>query len=420
MRKQILVMISVIGFFQSPLAHGKELACHLFLGQSLEGQSKLSPTASLIAYLNYLVEQQIVNLESFRNLSEELKIHGKIITNPVPHIVTLQGMQFTQSVYQVHYENFEQYLQQTNLNHQELLKWALAMLAEAQRVQLQKDKAEMETKAHFTRMRFHQVEKGTFLMGEYKETPVELTYDIEVMSTLVTQWMWVEEMKENPSKFKEGDYGIELVINGRSIKLQPEHPVENITWYSAAAFANRMSKKHGFKEVYDFSGVTIKQGSKPEDGTLDVEGEVKINGANIYETEGYRLPTEAEQEYILSDRGRSKTKHFTGMTNLNFADYAWDSDEQTHAVAEKLPLMMGDRDFYDLYGNVFEWGNDKLISISLFQAGKNPKGAEYGKERSIRGGARINWGIVTSSSRRAWEANGRQELIGFRLVRTLK
>ena len=40
-----------------------------------------------------------------------------------------------------------------------------------------------------------------------------------------------------------------------------------------ACFANKLSKKYGFKPAYDLSEITWKQGTKAEDGTLEVESE---------------------------------------------------------------------------------------------------------------------------------------------------
>ena len=55
--------------------------------------------------------------------------------------------------------------------------------------------------------------------------------------------------------------------------MQPDNPVENITWWSALVFANKLSEKYGFKPAYDLSEITWKQGTRAENGTLEVESE---------------------------------------------------------------------------------------------------------------------------------------------------
>ena len=62
-------------------------------------------------------------------------------------------------------------------------------------------------------------------------------------------------MEENPSKFTKGEHSIVASnINGKSIQMQPDNPVENITWWSALVFANKLSEQYGLKPAYDLSG----------------------------------------------------------------------------------------------------------------------------------------------------------------------
>ena len=138
------------------------------------------------------------------------------------------------------------------------------------------------------------------------------------MSTPVTQNSGLRLWEKILLRFVKSKHSIAVNIHGKSIHMQPDNPVENITWWSMLVFANKLSEKYGFKPAYDLSEITWKQGTKAEDGTLEVESEsegkkIKINANGgvydpyikdiYYQAEGFRLPTEAEQEYILRAAG---------------------------------------------------------------------------------------------------------------------
>lgn len=89
----------------------------------------------------------------------------------------------------------------------------------------------------------HNVTVSNFYIGRYE----------------VTQKQYEEVMGENPSNFK-GD----------------NLPVENVSWYDAIDFCNKLSQNEGLTPVY----------------TIDGDNVGWDRSAN-----GYRLPTEAEWEY---------------------------------------------------------------------------------------------------------------------------
>lgn len=120
-------------------------------------------------------------------------------------------------------------------------------------------------------------------MGDEKErSDVTLTHPFEVMSTPITQKQWVELMGENPAFFSKGEHTISLDVGGKSILMQPDNPVEQVSWWSVLEYANRLSKKHGLRPAYDFSQIVFKPGTRAEDGTLDIKsGSLRINAVNL-------------------------------------------------------------------------------------------------------------------------------------------
>ncbi|MCY4643508.1 MAG: formylglycine-generating enzyme family protein, partial [Bacteriovoracales bacterium] len=252
---------------------------------------------------------------------------------------------------------------------------------------------------------------GKFKMGGgTKKTDVELTHDIEVMETPVTQKQWAELMGKNPSHFSDGEGSGTFEINGKSIPMRPDNPVEQVSWWDALEFANRLSKSRGLKSAYD----------------LSVEGEVLVNapGGDIYRAEGFRLPTDAEQEYILRAGGTAKGAYHFGNDASNLQEYAWfygNSKGTTHPVGDRLPLVTHGIKLYDVIGNVLEWGWNEWAG--KLPKGKNPVNAPSNSLRTyriVRGGSCYGCARdLRSTERNGNHSHWRSKDTGFRLVRTI-
>ena len=119
--------------------------------------------------------------------------------------------------------------------------------------------------------------------GIYKpsfEDKEKVVFDIEVCKYPVTKKMWLDIM---------GEISLETERNNE--------PAENITWWKALEFCNKLSEKYGLEPVYDLS--------KSKQGILairELKGKtiktVDPKMANFKSTEGFRLPTEIEWEWF--------------------------------------------------------------------------------------------------------------------------
>ena len=407
------VLFATIALTLLGVAHADN-QCEKFLTSSpMETETLDKETEDLMAYLGALLEHQIIGNTELVRFIEALE-KGELV-NP---IAEEKAMLSTAAL--IHQEGIQEYLDLAELNKKELLKWSKESLKEKKRVRVKREETRKETQDVYRKIEFLPVSPGRFLMGDNKKVEVTLTHPIEVMSTQVTQKQWVEIMGENPSNFSKGGDSIVVNVKGRSIRMNPDHPVEQISWWSALEFANRLSEKHGLKPAYDLKGMTWEQGTQAENGTLQREkGEVKIN-RDYYQSEGYRLPTEAEQEYLLRGGGRSRGKYHFGDKEEDLKHYAWyweNSARTTHPVGELRPLVLEGREFYDLHGNVWEWGMDRYVNT--LPGGDNPLHTSSAPGRVVRGGSWYDFArYLRSAIRVNYYREDVDNYVGFRLVRT--
>ncbi len=198
----------------------------------------------------------------------------------------------------------------------------------------------------------------------------------------VTQKAYETLMEKNPSKFKA-----------------PEKPVEQVDWYHAVLFCNMRSLKEGLKPCYDAKSL-----------------------ACDFAANGYRLPTEAEWEYAC--RAGTKTKYSCGDDSSKLKASAWfkaTASQTTHPVGQKSPNPWG---LFDMHGNVAEWCQDVYAENAYQQSEtKDPRGAQTGEKRVLRGGSwRSSEDVCRSSARNSETARFADACFGsdgygFRCVR---
>jgi len=227
---------------------------------------------------------------------------------------------------------------------------------------------------------------GTFRMGDIQggggsdERPVhDVTLTgFEMSATEITQWQYKDVTGNNPSYFR----GTNL-------------PVEQVSWYDAVKYCNRLSDAAGLDRCYDVSSWSCD-----------------------YSKKGFRLPTEAEWEYAC--RAGTETKYYTGDRESDLAEAGWysgNSGFKTHPVGGlKTSNAYG---LYDMHGNEWEWCNDWYDSgYYLSSPSTDPTGPSTGSGRVLRGGSwSYDASYCRSASRRRSHPTSASYSLGFRVVR---
>ncbi len=219
----------------------------------------------------------------------------------------------------------------------------------------------------------HQVTLTGFQMGKYE----------------VTQAQYLSVTGASPSYF-----------SGTNL------PAEEVTWYDAVEFCNKLSVANGVSAVYTITGRTPASGYPITSATVTPD----------MTKNGYRLPTEAEWEYAARG-GNGSPSGYTHSGSNDVGTVAWYSDNSgstTHTVGTKMANGLG---LYDMSGNVWEWCQDWYDSYGS-GAQTDPAGASSGTSRVARGASWIsNADFCRSANRDYYLPDSTNTNVGFRVVR---
>lgn len=144
-----------------------------------------------------------------------------------------------------------------------------------------------------------------------------------------------------------------------------------------------------------------------------------IRKVNLASGKKFRLPTEAEWEYVAKMGGKAEIDAAGGQEAYikKTAWYFANADRKTHPVGQKQPNVAG---IYDLMGNVSEWCMDWYGSYYYKEddSQKDPEGPPLGKDKVVRGGSFLDYSgdRFRPSIRDKQKPTIKLETIGFRLV----
>lgn len=146
-----------------------------------------------------------------------------------------------------------------------------------------------------------------------------------------------------------------------------DFPKINVTLYDAILYANALSKQEKFDTVYTYS-----------QAKFDNEGKCIFlqDIVTHYNSDGFRLPTEAEWVYAASLNWNTKK--------------SWNADNSNYTIHKVCTVPQQDSTiFCDMEGNVMEWVNDwvgKYFGKTVTNYAGAPTANSKG-ERTLKGGS---------------------------------
>jgi sulfatase modifying factor 1 len=225
---------------------------------------------------------------------------------------------------------------------------------------------------------------GVFSMGSDEYASEKPVHEVRIsafrcMKFPVTRRLYQDVMGKDP---------------GRPAGEADDRPVNQVSWYDAIEFCNRLSEREGLTPAYRRDGDNVSWDTA---------------------TDGYRLLTEAEWEYAC--RAGTRTRYSFGDDESKLGEYAWYSENsggRPQPVGTRQPNPWG---LHDMHGNVYEWCWDWYGPYPSEPQG-DPLGPPAGEYRVLRGGS-FDYRAVNLRSAvrvRSWPEGG-NGYIGFRCAR---
>jgi len=225
------------------------------------------------------------------------------------------------------------------------------------------------------------IQPGRFQMGSFPGEQGHGTDEAPPTEVILTHGFWMGECEVT-----QEEYAALIGANPSAFQGQTNLPVEKITWNEANAYCVKLS-------------IREREAGRLPPGFV------------------YRLPTEAEWEYVCRAGTNTRFSFGDDSGNTELGAHAWftnNSDSSSHPVGQLKPNAWG---LYDLHGNVWEWCHDLWQDAYPGGTLTNYTGPTEGWLRVARGGSWLyDASFCRSANRDNYGPDNRCSDIGFRIA----
>ena len=257
--------------------------------------------------------------------------------------------------------------------------------------------------------------RGSFVMGAPRYEKGQRANEF-LRTVKLTRPFYIGKYEVTGAQFARSKKGDSLPSSGRKGETAPFLlPARSVSWIEAAQFCNWLSEREKLSPFYN-----IRNG--------------QYTGFNVT-SDGYRLPSEAEWEWLARKAGKAKQSKFTWGDETTIPENSGNIADETakgttaHYVPNYSDGYAGlapvgsypaeKSGLYDLTGNVSEWVHDvyTLVPPVGQKTELDPLGQSTGDTHTVKGS---NWRSGTITELRASYRDGsdtRRDDIGFRVAR---
>lgn len=258
------------------------------------------------------------------------------------------------------------------------------------------------------------IKPGPYVMGASRQEPGRRANEAEQQVTLQRHFYIAAREVTNREFRRYKDQHVSGMAGNRSLDID-SHPVVNVSWEDAVRFLNWLSRQDGLPPFYR-----------------------EVNGKFMVDAQpgtGYRLPTEAEWEYVARQAGRKESDRYPWQGSYppqkkvgNFADESarqflpvvingYQDGFPATAPAGSFPADSSG--LHDLGGNVAEWCHD-YYAAQVVKTGKtpvDPMGSTSGTHHVVRGSSWRDASITELRFSYRRYSRAAADDIGFRVAR---